>query len=192
MGHLLTTLNKRMKIIAYDSFTRADNASTLGGTETGGQVYGYPSPSSYGVLGGKAYNTNIGNVSSVAVVDALKPDVSVEAQLSFGTNEGLAMRVSDSINLLAVRMNSTGLGAFRVVGGVATSIGNYAFTPVVGQVYKITAICEGSTITIMLDNVIVIPITNETYNQSLTLFGLRSVSTSTSTTGKFDEFKIVG
>jgi hypothetical protein len=182
MGHLLTILQKA-RILFRDSFNRPD-AATLG------TPWAYYGVSTWGILNNKAYSNDTAGSATSACWQAPTANEVVSVSVTFGTNEGLSLRLSDATNHIAIRLGSTSLGVFRIVTGTPTQIGTYAFTPVAGTAYALKAICNGSTIRVFLNGLEVITITGETFNLTSTLFGLRSVSTNAATTGKFDDFVV--
>jgi hypothetical protein len=182
MGHLITLFQKP-KGILRDSFNRADNALTMGNANTG-QAW-IPGMSTWGISSNQAYSIDTAGTDMISIETGVS-NFSVSATVKFSVNEGIIFRYADANNHLVLRINSTTLGLVKGVASVFTSIGSYSFTPVVGTLYNIKAVCNGSSIQVFLDGVLRITAT-ETANQTATQSGLR---TAISTAGRFDNFLV--
>lgn len=173
----------RRKVIVSDSFNRTDNATTLGKAETGQPYTVGTTP--WGISNNQAYSVGTTG-TDFAYINTGAFDVTASAQVTFSVNEGVAVRIMDIGNYLVARINGAGIGLFRVIADVATQIGSYAFTPVVGTSYKVKMVCGGSSINVFLDGVLRIT-ASETFNSKATSHGFRVTA---STAGRFDNFLV--
>lgn len=172
-----------MTIYVSDSFTRANSSTSLGVTDTG-QSWSVGSSQAWGILNNKAYCPTPIN-TGVAFVETGKSDISNSVKITFNTNEGIIVRLSDELNYITARISSTSLGLFKIVGNTPTSLGSYSFTPTSGTVYTVRIDATGSSIKVYLNDVLQISAT-DTFNQTATKSGLRS----TNSAGLFDDFLV--
>lgn len=166
----------------YDYFNRADNAISIGNADSG-QTWGAVG-GAWGILTNRAYTSAAGNVFSY--VETGMSDVEATVDTIWSSGEGLVVRFIDTANYIVARISSTGMTLFKIVAGVATSLGNYAFTPVSGATYTIKIITKGSNFSVLLDGTQQI-VVSETFNQSATKVGLRQSGTPN---GYFDNFLV--
>lgn len=156
------------RILASDDFNRANNAASVGGSGWVPQ-----GATGYGIINNAAYATALDSAAPALLFrDVGAANVSIESGIIFQVNEGIVVRATLTSDYITARLSSTGLGLFRVVGGNATSIGNYAFTPTVGVTYVVRITAIGSSIRVALNGVEQISVT-ETLNQTATKVGLR-------------------
>lgn len=170
--------------VVSDTFTRSDGA--LGNAETG-QAW-LTTGGTWAISNGAVTcTTNTG--SYYAYLESGKSDIDIAADLIFAGNAGLVFRMVDANNMLFVRIAGAGpqLGLYKSVSGSNTSIGGYTFTPVSGTTYRVRVVASGSSIQVYLDGILVITVTDTTY-QTATKVGFRSGS---SVSEKFDNLVAV-
>lgn len=165
-------------VLFSDSFNRPNSVLTLRNADTGQP---WVSTTNWGIDTNQAYCVDPA-ATSFSMAELGMSDLTISVDIKFSVNEGLVLRYTDSQNQLLARINSTGIALFKNIAGVNTNIGSYNFTPVVGTIYNVKAVCGGSSIIIYLDGVSRITAT-ETFNQTATKHGMK---VSASTAGKFD------
>ena len=135
----------------FDSFNRADSATSLGMADTG-QVW-QAITGTWGISGNRAYNPSA-TADAFAVVDAGVADCSVEVKLAvLSTSCGLYLRVTDALNWIRVIRDSAVLRLQkRVANSTSTpySVGQ-AFAD--GDVLRV--VLSGSTISFAVNGVAV-------------------------------------
>lgn len=183
MGHLITSLQKN-KTIIQDGFNRTDSAVTMGNANTG-QAWS-PLLGTWGISGNQAYCINTTGTNITVVDDAKTANGIFSLTLKFSVSEGIVFRLSDSSNYLALRISTNDLSLIKTVANVTTAIGSYIMTTVVGTVYSIKVVCNGSRIQCYLDGVLRLTVI-DSFNSTATKCGLR---TNPSTAGRFDEFLV--
>lgn len=105
---------------------------------------------------------------SVAVVDAGVANATVAVDIKYsGAYAGLILR-QNSMTWVTSRLTTTGLFAYTDAG---TLLGEYSFTPVTSQVYRVEATVVGNNYSIKLDGVERITFTSA-YNATRTNFGI--------------------
>lgn len=154
-----------------DSFSRADDASSLGTPSDGGAAW-VAHWGTWGITAGKAYCPS-NTVFGVAVLEASTADADVQVTYrgaDTAANVGPAARVTDANNGIYL-YNYSGVfylvkdeaGGFAVLGSVGGATAD-------GSVLKIR--CQGSQVTAYHDGVTIIGPVTETFNQSATQHGL--------------------
>jgi hypothetical protein len=175
-------------INVHDSFTRANNASSLGSANTGQtwtQLLG-----TWGISSNQAYiSASAGQIKEAAVIQSGKSDVTVQVKIAAsGGNPGILLRAADVDNGLAT--NPTAL--FRLQAGGYTSILTFSTAISVGDTLRLTAV--GSNITAYRQagstgSFSSIGSITEAFGQTNTKHGLRS-DTNTANATRFDDFRI--
>ncbi|MDB4912897.1 MAG: hypothetical protein JWM95_541 [Gemmatimonadetes bacterium] len=174
-----------------DTFTRADNPSTPGVGEyiDGGSravVAG-----TAGILSNKAYFSALVNTFGVWMDDVLVSDVIASLTISaFATSETwLHIRATDLNNELALIAVGGVLVLNSVVAGNGEIIETRPYTPVPGD--RWTVRCEGTTITVSVNDVIQFVATGITGNRAGTRFGPGVAEYVGSTSpARFDDWEI--
>lgn len=169
------------RLIHADSFNRADNASSLGTAETG-QSYTVNSGTA-GILSNQAY---FASITTLAIVTFSAPCADGTWTIAFptvATNTRALARSSGATDHLLVNAEAASYVVYRRVSGVVTGIGTIATTPANNDV--ITIRCAGSTITVYLNGVARVTVT-ETFNQTSLGFGWGA----TSTTSRFENARM--
>lgn len=131
-------------LVARDSFTRADSASTLGSPDDG-PAWTAPH-GTWGINTNSAYLAATGAGAAHAVIDAQTSDVAVQVKMSVlaaGTAPGIVLRYADQDNLIAV----TPTGIVRRSAGSDTTVGSIAYA----QGDTIRVHMEGPTVTYYRD-----------------------------------------
>jgi hypothetical protein len=170
--------------VVFDDFNRVDNATTLGTTNTGQVWENYLNVA--GISGNKAY-TSGGSNNSENIVDAGVANGAIEVDLVYSTYVAVIARYVDTNNCVVARISSTGIGLFKFIDGANTKLGEYLFTPISGQNYKVKAVLNGSDITVYLDDVLRIT-ASDSYNSTITKHGFRL--SPTGGVARADNFKI--
>lgn len=156
--------------LVSDTFSRADNAASLGRAETG-QTWIASTANAIGVQSGRAYAPASGY--SQRNVAAGAADLVVEADVVWrtGSSTGICLRGkavgTDRIYLQL----STGLSVGKTVSGATSTLQNYALVPVDGRTYRLRLEARGTTIRGYLDGVLRITV-NETDLQAETHAGI--------------------
>jgi fibronectin-binding autotransporter adhesin len=163
-----------------DSFTGTPGNSILGtGAGWSGDAW------QFDATGTKAITTaSSGNVFALLNTNTTDQHASAVATLGNSTSVGVIARYTDTNNFYLARSNGSGqLGLFSFVGGVATQLGSTPGTTFTnGQ--RIGIRVEGSTISLLVDNTVLVSETNT--NHTSGKIGLRAVGSSTRAT--YDDF----
>jgi hypothetical protein len=167
-------------VLVSDSFNRANSTTTLGSTDSynGGTAKVWTNQDTTGTWGintNRAYVQTDAQNRMITVVSSGISNGTVEADITWATGAyvGLNFRNTDLNNFFDICINSTSLVLRKYVSGSSTTLGTYNFTAVNGTIYHIAATFNGSTITISLDGVQRITVT-DSFNSTATLHGLRS------------------
>jgi hypothetical protein len=153
-----------------DSFTRADSATSLGTTETGGQAWRNDNSAVWGVSGGKAYLATAGATGghSYADVECGSSDINISYVISgAGIGGGLSFRRNlTNLNGYLLVANANGTVQFYRVAGPAgaetyTSLVTSTATVVSGDKISVTA--AGSTLQAKINDVVVLTTTDATH-----------------------------
>jgi len=157
--------------LAYDSFTVGEGGTlSTRTTNDGGNSWtaqtGSFSVSPFGT--GCAYPTTTGQ-RSIATVNTGNPNAQVGLTFvtspSAGQSTGLVIRYTDNNNYLRADMTTLKVRN----GGSLSVLGTYSTPCVVGD--RLNVQCNGSTITVLRNNVQVLQVTS-TFNQSSSTFGI--------------------
>lgn len=153
-----------------DTFTRADNASSLGSTEGANVKVWSALAGTWGINTNRAYNST--SVSSdLAVVDAGVADCTVSMTFGVAPNFfGLAFRAVDATNFWEIQCTPTQIFLQKIIAGAATTVASPAGTFAIND--TIAAVLSGSSITVKQNGTIVIgPVTDAQF-ASATKHGL--------------------
>jgi hypothetical protein len=173
----------------YDSFTRANSATSLGSLEQGGQAWSVtPSGTSWGVTSGRAYlatddatwNDHYATVNGSANVRVLV------TLATLGQYSGLTFRFVDRNNCWKLATDTSAGKYFltKFVGGTQTFPLQIAQAPVAGDVLEVRT--NGSRIDVYINGVARGGVT-DTSHQTATRVGLLS---SQDNLARFDEFRV--
>lgn len=169
--------------LILDTFSRADNASSLGSAETG-QAW-TARVGTWGVSGGKAYQPG-GTSEALASLNSGASDYTATVDVTWQNAEGLLLRYVDTNNYLFADIHSTGARLVRKLTGSTSVLATGAFTPVAGTTYVLRARVVGSQVTVWVDGVERISTTDSNFLTS-TRQGLRA---HTATTARLDNFRV--
>lgn len=169
--------------VLKDTFNRAD-ASMLGTADTG-QSWSNDD-GTFRIVNNKAQGSATGSTNNRNKIDATISDYLLLVDLEWQTYVGIHFRYQDSLNHLLLRLNNTGFALVSVVNGTATTIGNHAFTPAAGQLYKLAVFADGDKIEVRMNGAKVIDATSNLY-LTQTRVGFRTANDSTST---FDNLEV--
>lgn len=122
--------NAAQTTIANDNFTRADNASVIGSTPTGGKLW-TTHTGTMGILGNKLYASALTSSQAVATFDSGISDGYFEASLTWITGDEvwLIFRATDASNYLYFNVVEGGFFVGKVVAGVNTSYSGAVAAP---------------------------------------------------------------
>lgn len=170
-----------------DSFTRADNAASLGTTETGAKAWTALN-GTWGILSNQAYLASL-TTDGVAVIDAGVADctVSMTVRTTAG-NQGIAFRGVDASNHWRAVFLGTNLYLQKKVATVNTDAPGspVAVTPADGDVLSV--VLSGANITVKVNGVTKYAITDAQF-QTATKHGLCQSGTG-ATSYKYDDFSV--
>ncbi len=170
-----------------DTFTRADNASSLGSSEHGAASEAWNARvGTWGISSNKAY-TSVSTANALATLSGYANGVT-QADVTFATGItcGVVFRLQDTNNYWRAALDAGGLKLYKQVAGVWTQVGStYAFSPVNGQAYTIKITHDGTSITVNLDGTDQITVTGQTDLQTASSVGLYCNS---SAAVRFDNF----
>ena len=158
-----------LRVVVSDTFTRANNASSLGSAETG-QVWAQVVGTGWGIdTNQAALSASVGN--DLAVVDSGVSVCSVAATLTgvTGNNAGLAFSVTDASNWWGLWGGSGGLFLIKNAAGVQTVPASDAVAIAEGSVLKVTR--SGASITCAVNGVVRLTL-SDAFNASATKHGL--------------------
>lgn len=146
------TFGKSMrKIVARDSFTRADSATVLGNADTGQtwEILG----GTWGITGNKAYESTTTASDRYAVVPTVaNGSVSADVVWKTGGKIGLVCRAANNTNFIFGYINgNTQVTLAKVVTSTFTGLGNAAFTPVDGTTYKMEIQYVGTSVSLYVN-----------------------------------------
>jgi hypothetical protein len=177
------SFGKRIKkMLARDSFSRADNLTTLGNAESG-QAW---TPTDSTVWGIESNTAKLVSGAGRVVVNSVSDNYAVQAKLSTmaaGTNiHRVVFRYIDSSNeLFFGKANATQYQLSKRVAGASTSLGLITQTPVSGDVIRVEV--RGNRITAKVNGITIIDVTDSA-NSTGTKIGLYVGDT----TARFDDF----
>jgi len=184
----VNTLEVQPKIIASDSFNRADSVISLGKADTG-QTWLSLDNCIFGINKNRAFLELGGPSLWHITLETRVSDVNIEVDVTFSTGSGggLIFRCSSRNSYLDALINPSGLVLRKNVAGTVSTMGSYSFTPIAKAIYHLKVALNGDDITVFLDGVQRISVT-EPYNRIATLHGLRASPYG----AYFDNFKVEG
>ena len=165
-----------------DNFDRADNFTTLGVTSTAGLAWAALT-ATWGIQSNRASTVTTTVVNSVAVVDNLSPDGTIQATVvTRDTGTCLIWRCTDANNWYGVLAASSGFQVYKFVAGVTTALGSSLGTVADGDVIKV--VVSGSSFTVYKNGTLVGSTSDSTLASGK--WGLRVNSIS----AKWDNFSV--
>ncbi|NMO15779.1 hypothetical protein HPC49_03475 [Pyxidicoccus fallax] len=173
----------------YDSFTRANSTTGLGGLEQGSQTWSYtPAGTAWGINSGRAYLATDDATwdDHYATVNATANARVLVTLASLGQYSGLTFRFIDRGNCWKLATD-TGLGRYfltRFLGGTQTFPLQINQAPVAGDVLEVRT--SGTRIDVYINGVLKGGV-NDATHQTATRVGLLS---SQDNLARFDEFKV--
>ncbi|MDC0711453.1 hypothetical protein POL68_23480 [Stigmatella sp. ncwal1] len=173
----------------YDSFTRANSATTLGSLETGGQSWSYtPSTATWGVTSGKAYlatDDGTWNDHYATVQGSANGRVLVTLS-TLGQYSGLTFRFTDRNNCWKLATDTSAGKYFltKFVGGTQTFPLQIAQAPAAGDVLEVRT--SGTRIDVYINGVLKGGV-NDASHQTAARAGLLG---SQDNLARYDEFKV--
>jgi hypothetical protein len=174
-----------------DNFNRADDTLAIGTPSDGGSAWvaEMSGGDTWGIYQNTAYH--VGTIfPSIATLESSMSDVDVEVTISADYyNFGIAFRVVDELNFLALYINSAQQTLFKSVNGVTTGIGTYSGSMATGDTFRVRA--NGSTLESYQNDVLRVS-TTETFNQTATKHGLYNGDNPASAGTQYDAFSITG
>lgn len=174
---------KTRKILIRDRFNRADNATSLGSTETG-QVW-TPQSNTPGIIGNQAYMAvGTGRVMiSTTISDKFATQITFAVVSALDNVQRLHFRYVDSANEMFIgKLNATTYALVKRVAGALTTLGSIAQAPVNGDIVRVEV--NGSNIKAKINGVKFAEVT-ESANLTGTGFGIFA-----DTTTRFDNFTV--
>lgn len=192
---LIHTAAEPAVVIAADSFTRVDNASSLGTADTG-QVWAYPSVTKPFALTSNAAVPQPGTGGRrFAVIDAGVADCTIEVKMATyaDASAGIVARLTDTSNFYRFQ-NSRGYkaatagGAFQAIGAGSAA---YSATFVAGDTMRV--VMAGDTFTVQRQTgstgaFVTVWTGSDAHNNTATRHGIQSSDVAGATS--FDDFKI--
>lgn len=184
--YALSTLTVSAPIVVTDSFGRANNASSLGITDTG-----HPwevLAGTWGISGGAAYLPLV-TTHNLAVVETSNSDGVVSVTLAaIDYRQRLIVRATDASNYLFAQANEAGtVELFRCQAGSFTSLATAAaHTWAAGDVLAV--VLQGSSIKVRVNGVQLLAATS-TFNQSATKHGIGGTAAA-QTNARWDNFNV--
>ncbi|MGF9711633.1 hypothetical protein [Paenibacillus naphthalenovorans] len=181
----LTTKLSNMGVKVYDSFNRANNASSMGNADTG-QLWTYSDGSTWGISSNAAKRMSGAEQLGRAWIDSGISDVTVKCTFS---TVARSMRVifratNDANEWMFGEVASAGKYALgKRVAGVFTSVASTATALAAGDRIRVT--CKGSDIKCYVNGVLLASV-NDTANQTATKCGLLCEALTTT----YDEFSV--
>lgn len=163
-------------LVVADTFTRADDATTLGTATSGAAYTAISGPTNVlGIIGNKCYNVTTSNCRST--IDAGTPDHISSIRIDTKSAEMYMMvRYVDSSNFIRVGVSSSAgqLKFNRVTGGTLAVDTALGVTPVNGD--DVTVRCVGGQISVFLNDVLISTVT-DTQGLTATLVGIQMAGT---------------
>ncbi|MCS6570342.1 hypothetical protein NYQ35_16165 [Curtobacterium flaccumfaciens pv. flaccumfaciens] len=191
------TPNGTVTATVYDSFTRADNTTSLGNAETG-QPWVVSGVDPWGISGGTAYrpvttgaSDTLATISASATVDMTV--VIAQASNANGTGGmGPVWRYSDANNFWLIDISAGATAVYKKVAGSFVSVGTISTLIAAGDTIRVTA--SGSTHTIYINGAQAYT-TTDAFNSTATSHGMRTATAGTggysSAARRFDSFKVI-
>lgn len=162
--------------VVSDTFTRADNSTSLGSAETG-QAWN-ALVGTWGVISGTAY-TSVATAQSIAVIDTASTNADAQATVG-GGNQGLVVGLVDASNYYT---SDSGI-IYRCVAGAFTNIGGGALTLAAGNVMRLVR--AGNQISLYRNGTLLASVTDSSLTTG-TKHGLRIHN---SATVRLDNFTV--
>lgn len=196
----------KKKVLVFDSFTRADSATSLGKANTG-QTWSALS-GTWGIISNQAYLASVIS-AAVAVVNALIPDVSLTCSVTLSptlnrANAGLILRCIDDNNYILIAIAKAGTGTADAIeiykrdAGTFTALASLSNAGNInGTTYEFKVITNGNQISVYRDGVLKVSHTlsgaDATKYSTPTRYGLRESVGAGNDDGnsRFDQFAVV-
>lgn len=191
------------RVVARDSYGRADSAVTLGNAETS-QAYTVGNSTdlatlpTFGVSGSLAYSPNTGTVADPHIwLDCGVPDVvidcrlTVEAAAAGSVSAGLVFRRLSTGNYFAVRLDNSA-NTIDVLRNLATSrtvLVSTALPLVDGQVVILRVIAQGTGICVYADGALKLSLTDPNFTTA-TKHGLLAPFTVVGGAARWDDYRV--
>jgi len=151
-------LSPRRRVLAFDSFTRADNAGSLGNAESG-QAWATSTGNAFGISSNQAYNTDTSNTVSIASVDVGATDVRVVCSVTRTTQiAGVVFRLVDGSNYWSVNLGGASTTLVKTVSGSPTTVATLA--QAFSGASLIEVIARGPAISVLVNGV-ALPVAND-------------------------------
>lgn len=186
LGLGLTTRRGGVRTLVSDTFTRADNASSLGTADTGQAWTAHAGV--WGISSNQAY-TATGASNALATLDAGVSECSASVTITTpGAGwGGVVLRGSDASNYLtAFWSNGSQLFFRKIVAGVATDLVTQATRALqAGDVLTVRA--SGTSLQAIVNGAVILSAT-DSFNQTATRCGLYTFSSDTA--ARFDTFTV--
>lgn len=191
MGRLVTLLSpvSSKKVIAQDSFNRADNTATLG-TTSGGQTWLAPFTFTFGILSNRAY-ISTGAIWGFDLINLAVSDFIYECDMEWASgNNGVLIFRSDGTNnnrwILQITQDPTNnFNISKTIAGGDIFVAGITFAPVSGATYRLKVECKGSVINGYLNGSPLLT-TTDTALQTNTMIGIGAYTASGVPSVKWD------
>jgi DNA modification methylase len=178
-----TSLSKHTLLIS-DSFTRADNAGSLGNTETGQPWVTYDT---WGISGNTACLIACTDTSlNRALIESGLSDVKISVTFAAYESQKVSrvwFRATNGPNALVLLSTASDYRLYKVVNGVFTQLSTASVSAAIGD--RIVIVASGSSINFYLNDILRISAT-QTFNQTSTMHGFGALGAG----AKFDDFKV--
>jgi len=182
------SISTSLNILASDKFNRVNTTTAgLGNADTG-QAWAYLGTIS--ILDSKAYPYAKDVDACMASLTVGKANVLVECDCIYGSNIGISFRRSGAGYAAGFYMAHISDKLYlkkHTAYWTDTILGSYDFTPVIGTTYKLRVIANESLLSVYLDGVLRIQLT-DTYSLTNTYHGIFSQTAGGA--NKFDNFII--
>lgn len=175
-----------MANIVTDSFNRADTTLSLGTADTS-QVWTNGATAVWIVTTNKARLSSGPDQSHTYIESGISDSVTQVTVSTLGGDDGLLFRLQDDANFLMLQFDASNTRLYKRVASSFTQLGTSATTTASGDIWKVTA--NGTSITAAKNGTDIYSITDSTF-QTETGHGLRTYVPSSSTTTRFDDFKV--
>lgn len=171
-----TTVSAGPAVILQDSFTRANNASSLGSATIGGAWS--VSGGTWGITANQAYNPGA-PPNTVAFLNASDADVTAQVKIAVGVSfTSLVFRYSDINNYWHfIRITGAGYYLQKIEAGGASNLFGPVGSEADGDVLKV--VLSGNSIKCYVNNVQVGGDQTSSFNASATRYGFDSDHAST-------------
>lgn len=183
-----------------DTFTRADNASSLGVADTGHAWTTHAG--TMGINGNRAYCPTLGSIGtftgSIATVETGEADVTIDITMPTARSaisfDGIIFRYSDNNNFLLARYSWQNVRVqfdTMVGGSFFSAVDSTGISPPQahdGMVMKL--VLNGSSLELFIDSVSYI-VRTDTFNQTATRHGIVVGNSVDTTNSRLDDLSIV-